>query len=114
MASVDLWIKPYEARQAYTKKGSQTTISVLLSGIVADVDANLPYICKLCYQPEDLARVAPYPTAPYGEGLIVDPKDPTKKIQCPNCGGFGRTSVLQVTPPQTYTPANIPPTVEQP
>lgn len=112
MAEVELFIKPYEARQAYIKKSAQTSIGTLLTSIVADVNTELQYICRQCAQPEDLTRIAPYPTTAYGMGLIPNPNDPTKKIECPNCQGWGKTAIIQIVPTPTYTPQNIPPTVE--
>lgn len=97
MASMNLFIKPYQAKQAIAKLGDGVTLEEMLEEIYGDVAANLPFICPRCLiTPPETEP----PVSPYGSGEITNPADLATKIECPTCYGWGQTEV----PITTSTP----------
>lgn len=88
MQTMDLFIKPYMARQAIDHNSLQTTLEDIRDSIGAEVNAKLPNGCPQCaWIDPDQSQPNPMP----GEGLITNPSNPSEKIECPTCGGWGAT-----------------------
>lgn len=108
MAQLELYIKPYEIRQAIAKNSGQTDLDTLQTAIAADVASELPFVCPKCQW------VNPDTNTIEGKGLIPtnNPNNPNEERECDVCFGWGATETA-VTTTQIFGIAPQP-SVEQP
>jgi len=106
MATMDLFIKPYMVRQAIEHNTLQTTLEDIRDSIGFEVNTQLPFACPQCaWIDPDQSQPNPMP----GEGLIINPNNPSEKIECPTCSGWCATETAVTTERVfgTATPPNV-------